>query len=122
MISYKSIPFIPHRKKPAAPPAALVLTGVAYMAGIRVRLIFDRAINIAALNPAQITVKDFDESLTFQGQAPVSLVDFRTVEVSLGEAGTYFGAGVLLSATASSGIVATDGGAWAGVTNVAIPF
>jgi F0F1-type ATP synthase membrane subunit c/vacuolar-type H+-ATPase subunit K len=122
MISYKSIPFIPHRKKPAPPPAALVLTGVAYMAGIRVRLIFDRAINIAALNPAQITVKDFDESLTFQGQAPVSLVDFRTVEISLGETGSYFGAGVLLSATASSGIVATDGGAWAGVTNVAIPF
>ena len=48
---------------------------------------------------------------------------FPTIEVTLEFASDYFGPGTLLTAGAGTGIVAADdGGAWAGVAGLELPF
>jgi hypothetical protein len=54
---------------------------------------------------------------------PVELSDPQTVNVYLVITGPYSEPNVLLSATENSGIVAADdGGTWAGVTDVPLPY
>jgi hypothetical protein len=85
---------------------------------------FDRAINIAALHGAAITVKDGTyDSTSYNGVSDASLTDPRTVLLTLVSVGSYSVDEVTMSATALSGIVAVnDGGTWPGVTNLALPF
>ena len=116
------------RRKPPAPPgpAALVLVSAVYTSGDPswVTLVFDRAIDLSGLNGAAIVVNDAVETFTrWDATGVVSLLNPVTVEFTLFP--IFFGpSGPLrMDASAANGIVAAgDGGAWAGVTNLLLPF
>lgn len=87
-------------------------------------LTFDRAIDISAMVGSAIIVDDnLTTHLKWAANGAATLSDPRTVHVVLGLIGPAGGSGVALSAVAGNGIVASnDGGAWAGVTGLALPF
>jgi hypothetical protein len=88
-----------------------------------VTLAFDRAVDASAYDPAAITVQDgvYAGGL-FVGSA-ATVINPTTIQVFLEQIGSPTVPDVELSATALTGIVATDdGGAWAGVTNLVLPF
>jgi hypothetical protein len=108
-------------KPPAAgpPPAPLTLVSAAYFPGDpSIVLTFDRAIDIAALNPGAITVDDPAESgVLYEGGGGAALAGPTAVQMFLLEIGSASGAQILLNASAANGIVAVDdGGTWPGVT------
>jgi hypothetical protein len=108
-----------------APPAALTLVSATYdIETESVILAFDRAVDAAAYDPAAITVQDgvYAGGL-FVGSGPATVINPTTIQVFLEQIGSPTVSDVELSATAATGIVATDdGGTWAGVTNVVLPF
>ena len=107
------------------PGAALMLVSAEYNENdATLTLQFDRAINIAALVGATITVNDgsFD-STTYNGVSAASLMDPKTAILTLVPVGPYSVDEVTMTATALCGIVAVnDGGTWTGATNLALPF
>lgn len=114
------------RPAPAAPaPAALTLIAAAYVESTYVELTFDRPIDIAALVADQIRVDDGPVSGTlWEGVgAGSTLISPAVVRITLGEFDPSSGTTTVLNATAASGIVAVDdGGTWAGVSDLALPF
>ena len=112
------------RLRGAAAVVGPVLVGATYDQGSSVDLTFDRAIDISALDPAQVEVDDDQDSgWRLGGQGGATLVDPMTVQVPLDRIGDSSESGVHLFVSASSGIVASgDGAAWAGVSDVALPF
>src|SRR5688572_315125 len=98
------------------PVAALVLVAAVYTDSPRmIRLSFGRAIDIAALDGNQITLDDGNFGVRYVATGAASLFDATTVDIELVELEPFGGAGVLLTATAASGIEAVDdGGTWAG--------
>ena len=131
MIHLSTLPFRKRRGRrrrtpPPAPPApaALTLTAATYdPAGPTVTLSFDRAIDVAGLVASQVTVDDAgDTGFSYAGTAVASQPTPQSVVVALAPAGSPEGPTVL-NATASTGIVADDdGGTWAGVTDLELPF
>ena len=130
MLIVPDIPARRHRKTtppsvPPAPPVALLLVAASYdIETASVILAFDRAVDAAAYDPAAITVQDgvYAGGL-FVGSGPASVVNPTTIQVFLEQIGSPTVPDVELSATAASGIVATDdGGTWAGVTALVLPF
>jgi hypothetical protein len=125
------VPLIPfrRRRKPGgavqAPPAALTLVSATYdIETESVTLAFDRAVDASAYDPAAITVQDgvFAAGL-FVGSGPASVINPTTIQVFLEQIGSPTVSDVELWATAATGIVATDdGGTWAGVTALVLPF
>jgi hypothetical protein len=114
------------RKAPPAPPVALTLVSAAYDqdAGT-VTLAFDRAIDAAGFQGAEIALADgVFSGGTFEGAAGApTLVNPTTISIALEEIGPAPLPSVTLSATALTGIVAVDdGGTWAGVSDLALPF
>ena len=125
------IPFLPSfaRRKRASvsaptPPVALTLVSASYQEKEWVRLTFDRAIDISSLDPTQIVIDDDQFSgWKLGGQSGSTLVDPVTVQVPLDRIDNSSEAGVHLFVSATSGIVASDdGGTWAGVSDLALPF
>jgi hypothetical protein len=127
------IPFIRRRKRRAAqlgppPVQELILVAAEYHPeGVDVpwvRLAFDRAINIAAINPTQIMVNDPVTSGTLlMGGGSAQLIAPATVQVELGDYDPASGTQLLLSVSTTNGIVAADdASAWEGVTNLELPF
>ncbi len=111
------------RRKQRKAPAALVLVAAAYEPSTWVRLTFDRAVDLAALDPGQITVSEGWVSHTLWAGAGATLVGPAEVQVALVAAGPSTTTDPFLTATAATGIVAVnDGGAWAGVSDVVLPF
>jgi len=130
MLILPPVPYRPRRgrvKSTAARPpgVALMLVYAYYDENVGVlRLQFDRAINSAALNGAAITLRDgsFDNT-TYNGISEVSVIDPKTIDVTLVAVGSWSVDEVTLTVTNLSGIVAVnDGGTWAGVVNLALPF
>ena len=118
-----------HRKRHSvmtpAPPAALTLASATYdIETESVILSFDRAVDASAYDPAAITVQDGEFAAgLFVGSGPAEVVNPTTIQVFLEQIGSPTVPDVELSATALTGIVATDdGGTWAGVTNLVLPF
>jgi hypothetical protein len=115
-------------RKASRAPAQLVLTGCTFnVSGTRwVRLVFDRAVNIAGpLLLTGITVDDNVSTDTFYtGSGAATLFDPVTVQVPLIVAGSAHGGSLtLLGAPDDTGIVAADdGGTWEGGSAVSIPF
>ena len=108
-----------------APPAALTLASATYdIETESVILAFDRAVNAAAFDPAQITVQDgLYAAGLFVGSGPAEVVNPTTIQVFLEQIGSPTVPDVELSATALTGIVAVDdGGAWGGVVSLTLPF
>lgn len=127
------LPPVPFRRRrgrvktaPVPPPGApLMLVSADYNeSDATLTLQFDRAVNIAALNGAAITVRDGSiDNAIYNGISAVSMIDPRTIYLTLVSVGPYNIPGVTLTVTAQSGIAAAnDGGTWAGATNLAVPF
>jgi hypothetical protein len=88
-----------------------------------VRLRFDRAIDVAALDASQVTVDDEPGAgWAYAGTGVSSLPDPQSVIVAL--AITVPASGdTRLNATGATGIVAADdGGTWAGVVDLGLPY
>jgi hypothetical protein len=87
-------------------------------------LTFDRAVDIAGIDGAAITVNDpLTLSSLFDGSGGATLVLPTVVQLTLVPAGLPSGVVVTLSATDANGIAPAGGGAaWAGVTNLELPF
>ena len=113
-----------HRVKrvwPSSANAAPVLLSALYDPGISVLLTFDRAITVAGLLPAAITVDDPETvGRTLVGIDYESAGD-NAVRIYLENSGASTGLATVLNATTPNGIVATSGGAaWAGVTGFGV--
>jgi hypothetical protein len=115
----------PRANRPATPvvPVALTLVAAQYQDSTWVRLTFDRPIDIAGLDALAVLVDDGQfGAVLFEGSGGTLLTP-ATVEIPLTIIDASSAAGVLLSAGTNTGIVAVDdGGTWAGVSNVELPF
>jgi hypothetical protein len=87
-------------------------------------LTFDRAVSISGFVPFLVVVFDGDNGIEYGGTAEVSQPGGpETVEIAMIENGEYPGTGVILTVTSGAGITSlADGVAWAGVTNLGLPF
>jgi hypothetical protein len=117
------------RKTPAgppAPPAALTLVLATYDPASAVELTFDRPIDVAAMDVTTVLVNDGDiMDCKYAGwpDPPPALTGPATVRVTLNGVADDGDPGVHLTVGAGNGIVATgDGGTWAGVDGLALPF
>ncbi|MBC7784993.1 MAG: hypothetical protein H7144_14235 [Burkholderiales bacterium] len=90
---------------------------------LTITLTFDRAVDYTAFDGTQISVFDpVDNNQQYLGTGGVAFMSAETIEVQLTSAGAYAGDFIHLDATAATGIVASDGGAWAGVVDLVLPF
>src|SRR4051812_31287482 len=106
------------------PAVALTLVAAQYHEEEQwVRLTFDRAIDISALNPAQVVVDDDDfTGNRLAGVAGATMISATTVQIPLDPIGSASESNVHLIATATNGIVASDdGGTWAGESDLRLP-
>ena len=118
-------PSPPPPPPPPPPPAALTLVGATYDVGIpSVRLTFDRAISLAGFNGSAVVVDDAaDSGNRYEGTGGAFLAGPTAVEIFLADPTPASGSGTRLSVSAASGIVAVnDGGTWAGVADLSLPF
>ena len=128
MMKIRKIPFRSHGQKPPMPsaPPALMLVQAVYPTDTpgSIDLKFDRAINIDAFDGSQVIVKDGLILTAYcDCSGPAELRDPQTVRLFLVNIEDYFEPNPWLDAAAASGIVAEDdGGTWAGVTDVELPF
>ncbi|MBC7782474.1 MAG: hypothetical protein H7144_01435 [Burkholderiales bacterium] len=116
------------RKRPAtvttpAPPALALVAAVYSEVDLTITLTFDRAIDYTGFDGTQISVFDpVDNNQQYLGTGGVSFMAADTIEVQLVSTGAYAGDFIHLDVTAATGIIATDGGAWAGVMDLVLPF
>jgi hypothetical protein len=105
-------------------PLTLVAATYDSEVGPTLRLTFDRAIDIDELDGTQIIVEDNASlQLKFNATGGAVLETPTRVALTMHEIDSSEGAGDILDATGESGIVASDdGGTWAGVSDVALPF
>ena len=123
------IPPIPARRvrktTPPAPKQTLVLVSASYDDTIpMVFLVFDRAVDASVFVVGAVTV--IDGSIApgvYGGAGAFGIESPTTLSVVLERLGDAPVGPVTLSATALSGLTAVDdGGTWAGVTDVGLPF
>lgn len=120
MIIVPPLPFLRRRK---SAPTLLTLVSASYSSGAWVRLTFDRNVNIAGIHVAAITVNDDPSDEAYVGSGAATLFAPQTVQVPLVILHGSSGPGTELTATNATGIVAADdGGTWAGVTSLSLPF
>ena len=117
----------PIRRAPrVVPPVApLMLVAATYDAdGPKATLTFDRAVNVSAFEGSAINVNDpVSAAATFEGSGGAVLVSPAVIDVMLTPIDLPSGTVVTMSATALTGIVAADdGGTWAGVADLELPF
>jgi hypothetical protein len=116
------------RATPTTPPVGpLTLTSAIYEGDDSPQFLtmaFDRAIDTSAMVGTAITVRDGGlNERNYKATGPVTRPDAMTVRIQLVEVGPVSGDDIELTATSSNGIVAVgDGAAWAGVTNLVLPF
>ena len=109
--------------RPAPPPAPLTLVSAEYEEAVWVRLTFDRAIDLAGLVGSQIVIDDVAAGFMYAATGAVTPVGATGVQVAVVEVGPSASTPTTLTAGPGNGIVAADdGGAWAGVTGLELPF
>src|SRR5690242_18740085 len=107
------------------PPAALVLVSAVYDSGIpKVTLTFDRAIDLAGFDGTAVVVDDEADTFNaYQGTGGAFPIGANGVAIFLVDPTPPTGPGTTLTVTAGNGIVAVDdGGTWAGVVSLTLPF
>lgn len=107
------------------PPVVVPLTLVSasYEVGTSVTLTFDRAVVVDGSDPSQVVVDDGGQTGQQWLGAGATLDGPATVVVSLVEGSATPAFATLLNATAATGFVAADdGGTWAGVTELELPW
>jgi hypothetical protein len=117
----------PRRKSAPPAPAELVLESATFVVDDelwQLTLTFDRAIALVDFDGAAITVsEDVALGLLLNGVGAVAITSPNTLVVTMVEVGPATGPGVVLNATALSGIVAMDdGGTWGGAVDLGLPF
>jgi hypothetical protein len=107
----------------SGPPAGPMLVGVSYEASGAMQLRFDRAVDVSGADTTKIVVSDASLGQMLRGTGAAGQQTGEDAIVFLEPVGPSVGTGVRLSASVGNGIVAIDnGGAWAGVSDVEIPF
>ena len=106
------------------PPAALTLVSAGYAEGQWVEMTFDRAIDISAIEVTAISVDDgLVYGMILRGTGSATLTNPTTVRVPVSELAPSGSVSITLTASAATGIVAEDdGGTWAGVSELPLPF
>jgi hypothetical protein len=95
----------------------------AYDPGAAVDLTFDRAIDIAGMDPASVVVSDGEYGFQYAGTEESELLSPTTLRVVLVGVGEWSEPGITMTASAANGIVAEgDGAAWAGATELGLPY
>jgi hypothetical protein len=128
MMIIRKIPFRSHGRKPTvrSTTEALTLVQATYpVEGVTgaIDLKFDRAIDIGALDGTQVIVKDGIILGSVNDIEFAELLDEQTVRMYLQGLADYSEPNQLLDASSTTGIVAVDdGGTWAGVTELALPW
>jgi hypothetical protein len=116
----------PATSEPTPPQQELILESAAYEEGEEnaIVLTFDRAIDIAGLDGAQIVVNDgVYVGSVFAATGAATMLSPARVRILMSPIGEAEIGAVTLTATADTGIVAVDdGGTWAGAVNQALPF
>ena len=89
-------------------------------------LTFDREVELSGeggtLNAETITVHDGVDGIEQFNNPDATGAGTTTLVVSLFSNGPWAGAGVTMTCGAGTGVVDEDGVAWAGVTNLELPF
>jgi hypothetical protein len=86
-------------------------------------LVFDRPVDVSAIDVALFRVDDAVLTSSYVGYAAPIVVSPTTVQILLNGIGDYDGPGVILTAAPGNGIVAAGGGpAWAGAVDLELPF
>ena len=116
--------FITHKRKPAAVAPPLVLVAATYDTDVlSVFLTFDRAIDIASIDVGAFIVHDGEDGNIVAGFGTPDMGAPNQVLVYMEWVGDYGGWQILMTAGPGNGIVAADdGGTWAGVTDLGMPF
>ena len=105
------------------PAAAPVLVSASFEASeLLLTLVFDRAVTIGgAFEGTSVAVRDGDN--LFDGAGGVIQLDPVTITVGMVLQDVQPGTGTTLTATDATGIVAATGGAaWAGATDLELPY
>ena len=124
-------PFLRRRKPvqfgaptpPVAPPV-LVAASFDPEAGLFVQLQFDQPIDPSGVVGNQIMINDDQFSgREWVADGAITIVNPTTIRLGVSDAGGTEGPGLTMTAGAGNGIVSADSGeAWAGVTDLALPF
>jgi hypothetical protein len=104
---------------------SLTLVSASYDESVpAVFLTFDRAVDVSAFVASQVIVNDGSIAPgIWGGVGPAGILSPVQIAVGLERLGDAPVGPVTLSATALTGLVAVDdGGTWAGVTDVGLPF
>jgi hypothetical protein len=97
--------------------------GATYEQGAAVELTFDVSINVDAFDPVSLTLFDGPAGFQYVGTDAFEMVSPTTLRVPIIGTEEWTGAGVTMSVTNASGIVAvTDGAEWAGASALNLPF
>ena len=115
----------PAKPKPRKAPPALVLTQASYSPSPMILILhFDREIDVSEIDGSQFFVNDGDFQLArFDASGGVIAHSGAVVQLQLVLLEPFEAGAVRLTATASNGIVAVnDGGTWAGVESLGLPF
>ena len=110
---------------PPTPPQTLVLVSAYYDESEAVlTLAFDRAVDASGLVAGQIAVDDGSfNSHTYAGSGAAVVVSPTAIQISLAITGSAAAGPVTMDASALTGLTAVDdGGTWAGVTELGLPF
>ena len=107
-------------------PPVLVAAELEFSGGPALRLTFERAIDVAGLEPSQVTVNDGGAGgtgLAYEAGAVDDTPTPESVVLLLAEDGLAAPGATTMTAAGGAGIVAAAGGAaWAGVTGLALPW
>jgi hypothetical protein len=114
------------KRRGAQAPVATgpVLLAASYAPGdLILSLTFDRAVDVSAIVPGQLIVVDGEQDIEWGGTAEAWQDSPESLSMIMIENGEYTGEGTKLTVTSSSGIVAAEGGAaFAGVSDVELPY
>ena len=119
------IPVVPqlHRRRRSKAAPALTLVRATYVSGTSLTLAFDRPIDVSALVGGVILVDDGPAGTQYEATLGAVLVDPQTVRLALIDLTGFAGPDVRLNAAAGNGIAPAGGGAaWAGVSNLLLPY
>jgi hypothetical protein len=129
MLVARPIIFRKRRARITQPDPAPVGTGPVLVAAsfdvgtMLVSLTFDVPIDVTGLVMNEVVVFDGNLGVEWGGTAEFSQPTPQSLEMVMIEQGEYVGEGYKLSAVDGAGIKSLDGGvAWAGVTDVVLPF